>query len=67
MTTCGSPLEKAKLSLHDCQENFIPGPRHFGCIAGAGLGVFEEEPKIASDLLELENAVITANIFPAVT
>ena len=34
-------------------------------IAGAGLDVFEEEPKIHSDLLELENVVITPHIASA--
>ena len=47
LTIWSSLLEKANFSLHDCQENFIPGPCHFGCIAGAGPDVFEEELKIA--------------------
>lgn len=34
-------------------------------IAGAGLDVFEEEPKIHPDLLELENVVITPHIASA--
>ncbi len=65
MTIWGSPLEKTKFSLHDCQENSIPGAFHFAFIAITGLGVFEEEPKIPPDLLELENAVITPHIAPA--
>ena len=67
LTIWGSSLEKAKFSLHDCQENSIPRPFHFGCIAGVGLGVFEEEPEIHPDLLELENLVITPHIVPVAT
>lgn len=36
-----------------------------GVIAGAGLDVFEEEPKVHPELLELENVVITPHIASA--
>jgi len=67
LTIWSLPLEKANFSLHDCQENSIPGPFHFGCIAGAGPGVFEEEPKIHPALLERESIVLMPHIDSAVT
>jgi glyoxylate reductase len=36
-----------------------------GTIAGAGLDVFENEPKLASGLAECENAVLTPHIASA--
>jgi glyoxylate reductase len=40
-------------------------PLQQGWIAGAGLDVFEEEPKIHSDLLKLDNVVLTPHIASA--